>query len=59
MIVFLNNIDSEASVFRCNHASNYFNLSGVLNRDIAPMLHELEEVKSDMSMLKDEKYRLL
>lgn len=59
MIVFLNNIDSEASVFRCNHASNYFNLSGVLNRDITPMLHELEEVKSDMSMLKDEKYRLL
>ncbi len=59
MILFLNNIDSEGSVFRCNHASNYFVLSGTLNKDVPSMLSELAEVKADLSLLKDEHYRRL
>lgn len=59
MIVFLNHIDSEGSVFRCNHASNYFSLSGTLNRDIPLMLAELKEVQSDIDQLKDERFRRL
>lgn len=59
MIIFLNTIDSEGSIFRCNHASNYFVLSGTLNRDIESMLNELDEVKEDLSLLKDEHFRRL
>lgn len=59
MIIFLSTIDSSGSVFRCNHASNYFSLSGTLNKDIPAMLEELEEVKQDISLLKDERFRRL
>ncbi len=59
MILFLNTVDSEATVFRCNHASNYFSLAGTLNEDIPSMLAELEEVKRDFALLKDERYRRL
>ncbi len=59
MFVFLENIDSEGTIFRCNHASNYFSLSGSLNKDIGPMLAELTAAKADLSSLKDESYRLL
>ena len=31
--LFLQHIDSEGSVFRMNHASNYLTLKGTLNRD--------------------------
>ena len=59
MILFLNHINSEESVFRCNHASNYFSLSGTLNRDIPMMLAELDEVRDDISQLKPETFRRL
>lgn len=59
MIVFLNHIHAEGSVFRCNHASNYFSLSGTLNQDIPLMLQELEDVQNDLRLLKDERFRLL
>lgn len=59
MIIFLSTIDSQGSVFRCNHASNYFVLSGTLNEDIPAMLAELDEVKQDISLLKDERFRRL
>lgn len=59
MTIFLKTIDSQGSVFRCNHASNYFTLSGTLNQDIPMMLKELEEVKEDLSLLKDERFRRL
>lgn len=32
-LVLLENIDSEGSIFRANHVSNYINLAGTLNRD--------------------------
>ncbi len=59
MILFLKNIDSEGSVFRCNHASNYFVLSGTLNADVPQMLAELVEVQEDLTLLRDERFRRL
>ncbi|MDO4710584.1 MAG: radical SAM protein [Peptostreptococcaceae bacterium] len=59
MIIFLSTIDSEGTIFRCNHASNYFVLSGTLNRDVPLMLSELGSVKEDLSILKDERFRRL
>lgn len=59
MILFLKNIDSEGSVFRSNHASNYFSLYGDLNKDIPSMLSELEEVLKDDALLKAECFRRL
>ncbi|SHI79804.1 B12-binding domain-containing radical SAM protein [Parasporobacterium paucivorans] len=43
MRLFLENTDSEGTVFRANHASNYINLAGSLNRDTPRMLAELDE----------------
>ncbi|UZT81324.1 radical SAM protein [Caproicibacterium sp. BJN0003] len=45
--LFLKNVDSEGSVFRSNHASNYVDLGGDLNRDIPRMLAQIEEAQSD------------
>lgn len=59
MILFLKNIDSEGSVFRSNHASNYFSLYGDLNKDVPYMLAELEEVLKDDALLKAECFRRL
>lgn len=59
MILFLQNIDSPGSVFRSNHASNYFSLYGDLNKDIGSMIAELEEVLKDEDLLKAEYLRRL
>ena len=40
-LLMLENIDSEGSVFRSNHASNYLVLRGVLNRDRESMIEKL------------------
>ncbi|MEE8705411.1 MAG: radical SAM protein [Oscillospiraceae bacterium] len=45
--LFLKNVDSEGSVFRSNHASNYVDLGGNLNRDIPRMLAQIEEAQAD------------
>lgn len=45
MRIFLENVDSEGTVFRSNHASNYIVLKGTLNRDIPKMLEDLDEVE--------------
>ena len=37
MILFLDHVDSEGTVFRSNHASNYLPLAGTLNADIPRM----------------------
>ena len=47
MELFLKHVDSEGTVFRANHASNYLMLKGTLNRDIPSMLNEIEAVKKD------------
>ena len=37
MLLFLDRVDSEGTVFRSNHASNYLPLAGTLNADIPVM----------------------
>lgn len=41
--ILLGRIDSEGSVFRMNHASNYLSLRGTLNRDRDAMLRQVEQ----------------
>lgn len=47
MRLFLNHVDSEGTVFRANHASNYVILKGNLNEDIPMMLARLDEVEAE------------
>ena len=47
MEFFLKHVDSDGTVFRANHASNYLMLKGTLNRDIPAMLRQIEAVKQD------------
>lgn len=42
MRLFLQNIDSEGTVFRANHASNYLPLAGTFNRDIPALLAQID-----------------
>ena len=46
MELFLGNVDSDGSVFRANHASNYIMLRGNLNADIPAMQKHLAEVRA-------------
>lgn len=41
--LFLEHIDSDGSVFRSNHASNYLPLGGTLNRDRETLIHTIDE----------------
>ena len=41
--LFLEHIDSEGSVFRSNHASNYLPLGGTLNRDRETLIHTIDQ----------------
>jgi radical SAM superfamily enzyme YgiQ (UPF0313 family) len=43
--VFLKNVDSEGTVFRANHASNYVPLKGTFNKDRNLMLAQIENAK--------------
>lgn len=40
--LFLEHVDSEGSVFRSNHASNYLPLAGTLNADREKMIAQLD-----------------
>ena len=57
--LMLRNIDSEGSVFRMNHASNYLNLRGTLNQDTEAMLARIEAGLSTPDRLKPEQFRAL
>lgn len=41
--LFLEHIDSDGSIFRSNHASNYLPLGGTLNRDRESLIHTIDE----------------
>lgn len=41
--LLLQHIDSEGSVFRMNHASNYLTLKGTLNRDLPALRQQVQE----------------
>ena len=43
MKIFVENTDSEETVFRANHASNYVPLKGTFNRDKEAMLRQIDE----------------
>ncbi|MCI1931262.1 MAG: B12-binding domain-containing radical SAM protein [Clostridia bacterium] len=43
--VFIKNVDSEGTVFRANHASNYVPLRGTFNKDKDIMLAQIEKAK--------------
>ena len=58
MILFLEYVDSQGTIFRSNHASNYVSLKGTLNQDIPLMLSSLKEIQ-DSSDLKSEHFRSL
>ncbi|MCC8141441.1 MAG: radical SAM protein [Lachnospiraceae bacterium] len=58
MRLFLSHVDSEGTVFRSNHASNYIMLRGTLNGDIPAMLASLDEAKRQ-DRYRSEKSRLL
>lgn len=51
--------DSEGSVFRMNHASNYLSLRGTLNRDRTAMLEKLRAGMDGSVGLKHEGFRAL
>ena len=54
MELFLKRVDSEGTVFRANHASNYIMLKGTLNGDIPRMIHELDVVRARSGFRKEE-----
>ena len=56
--LFLTHIDSEGTVFRSNHASNYVALAGTFNRDIPQMLHQIDTALANGSF-KPEGFRRL
>lgn len=58
MRLFLQHVDSEGTVFRSNHASNYIMLKGTLNRDIPHMLDYLNEVE-EQGRFRPERSRVL
>ena len=55
----LRHTDSEGSVFRMNHASNYLSLRGTLNRDRDAMLEKLRARMDGSVQLKHEGFRAL
>lgn len=58
MRIFLENVDSEGTVFRSNHASNYIILKGVLNQDIPEMLSYLDDVEQKQRFRPERSRRL-
>lgn len=58
MELFLTHVDSEGTVFRSNHASNYISLAGNLNRDIPAMLDKIRKSR-EWDVFKTESMRRL
>lgn len=55
----LEGFDSEGTVFRANHASNYLNLRGTLNGDLPGLIHAVDRALSGASAVRDESRRRL
>ena len=56
--LFLENVDSEGTVLRSNHVSNYVSLSGTLNRDKERMIAQLNAA-IESGRIRPEHYRRL
>ena len=57
--LFLRHVDSEGTVFRANHASNYLTLKGTLNRDRDALLGQIAAALEGRRDLKPEFLRAL
>ncbi len=49
MELFLGEVDSDGTVFRANHASNYVNLRGTLNQDRERLLAQVRQARTSTS----------
>lgn len=58
MEIFLREVDSEGTVFRSNHASNYVMLKGTLNKDRDALLHTVLEAKEQLNYRQENWRRL-
>ncbi|MGL5439523.1 MAG: radical SAM protein [Filifactoraceae bacterium] len=58
-MVFLKNIDSEGTVLRSNHASNYLSLDGILNKDKEKLINKIEKALKEDGSFKEEWFRML
>lgn len=56
--LFLESVDSEGTVLRSNHVSNYVALAGVLNRDRQKMIDQLQRAL-ESGKIRPERYRRL
>ncbi|MGL6104563.1 radical SAM protein [Romboutsia sp.] len=56
MKIFLKNVDSEGTIFRSNHASNYISLAGTLNKDKNKLLQDIQRAE-EYSRFKREEFR--
>ena len=56
--IFLEHIDSDGTIFRANHASNYLTLKGTLNRDKKRMTDEIKKALN-LGKLRPEIFRAL
>ena len=54
--LFIKNVDSEGTVFRSNHASNYISLAGTFNKDNERLLKQIEDAEK-RNVYKPEYYR--
>lgn len=48
--LFINNLDLSDCIYRANHASNYFNLAGILNQDKEIILHKIDRYLKDSNI---------
>ena len=53
MKIFLEHVDSEGTVFRSNHASNYVLLAGTLNEDKEGLISVIEKTLKKKSFRPD------
>lgn len=58
MRLFLEHVDSEGTVFRSNHASNYVMLKGTLNKDRDLMLAQVKKAEEDCLFRRENHRRL-
>lgn len=58
MKLFISNVDSEGTVFRANHASNYIPLGGTFNHDKEVLLAQIAEAEK-RNMFKSDYFRAL
>ena len=51
--LFIKNVDSEGTVFRSNHASNYIPLAGTFNKDIPMLLAQIDQAVKNRAFRPD------